>query len=282
LRIDAHQHYWRLDRGDYGWLSPELATLYRDFLPEDLEPLLRERGFDKTIAVQAAPTLEETKFLLGLAERTDSIAGVVGWADFESESFEEQFESIARHPKLVGIRIMLQDLEDDRYALRPDILDRIRCLADRDFPVDLLVKEHQLPAIAELAERIPHLRGVVDHIGKPNIAARSWSGWASNLERIAANPNVYCKLSGMVTEADPANWKAGDFGGYIDRALSVFGPRRVMFGSDWPVCLLAAAYSQVAEIVEDRLADLSSAELEAIFGTNATRFYKIASGAPNR
>ncbi|WP_239616084.1 amidohydrolase family protein [Cohnella mopanensis] len=278
MRIDAHQHYWRLDRGDYGWLSPELGTLYRDFLPEDLEPHLRERGIDKTIVVQAAPTLEETKFLLGLADRSDSILGVVGWVDFESDSFEEQFETIAKHPKLVGIRIMLQDLEDARYVLRPAILERIRWLADRDFPVDLLVKEHQLPAIGELVERIPHLRGVVDHIGKPNIAAKSWSGWASDMERIAANPNVYCKLSGMVTEADHANWTVEDFGDYIDFTLSAFGPQRVMFGSDWPVCLLAASYSQVAEIVEDRLANLYSADIADVMGTNALTFYKLLEG----
>ncbi|MFD0671035.1 amidohydrolase family protein [Cohnella sp. GCM10027633] len=278
MRIDAHQHYWRLDRGDYGWLTPELGTIFRDFLPADLEPLLREAGIRKTIVVQAAPTLEETKFLLELADRSDSIAGVVGWADFESDSFAEQFEAIARHPKLVGVRIMLQDLADSRYALRAPILERLRLLADRDFPVDLLVKERQLPAIAELVERIPHLRCVVDHIGKPNIAARSWSEWASGMERIAANPNIYCKLSGMVTEADHANWQAEDFAGYIDHVLAVFGTRRVMFGSDWPVCLLAADYSQVADIVEDRLRKYNQDDQALIMGTNALRFYKLRQG----
>ncbi len=205
MRIDAHQHYWQLSRGDYDWLTPELGALYRDFMPDDLEPMIRERGIRKTIAVQAAPTIEETEFLLGLAERYDSIAGVVGWLDFESGRFEDQFEAYREHAKFVGIRVMLQDREDAEWILRPVVAKRLRWLADRDVPVDLLVREHQLPCIAKLVEAVPRLRGVVDHIGKPNIAARSMSSWKISMEKIAANPNMYCKLSGMVTEADRDN-----------------------------------------------------------------------------
>ena len=275
MRIDAHQHYWQLSRGDYDWLTPELGALYRDFMPDDLEPIIREQGIDKTIAVQAAPTTAETEFLLGLAEKHDSIAGVVGWLDLESVRFEAQFEAYRKHAKFVGVRIMLQDMEGAEWLHRPDVTSRLRWLADRDCPVDLLVREHQLPYVASLAEVVPHLRGVVDHIGKPDIAARSIDSWRVWLEKIAKNPNMYCKLSGMVTEADHASWKPDDLTEYVEHAVRVFGTERLIYGSDWPVCLLAASYAQVADVVERYLAGFPEADRDNIFGRNAARFYKL-------
>lgn len=275
MKIDAHQHYWQLSRGDYGWLTPELQVLYRDFLPGDLEAILREHGFDKSIVVQAAATTEETEFLLGLAERFESIAGVVGWLDFESDQFEQQLERFLEHPKFIGVRIMLQSIEDPEYVLQPHIVDRLWMLADRDFPVDLLVKEQQLSAIAKLVKAIPHLRGVIDHIGKPNIAGGELNLWAKWMEEIASNPNIYCKLSGMVTEADHQQWTSGDFEAYILHVIQVFGSKRLLYGSDWPVCLLAASYSQVVEVVNSSLSNLTVEERKDIFGHNAISFYKL-------
>lgn len=275
MRIDAHQHYWQLSRDDYGWLTPELPVLYRDYMPDDLEPILRTHGFDKSIAVQAAATAEETEFLLSLGDRYESIAGVVGWVDFAGNRFEQQFERLQRHPKFIGVRIMLQSEEDPEYVLRPHIVDRLRRLADRDFPVDLLVKEHQLASIVRLVKVVPGLRGVIDHIGKPDIAHRELNPWAQWINEIAANPNIYCKLSGMVTEANHQHWKVDDFDEYIDCVMRAFGSERLIYGSDWPVCLLAASYSQVLEIAGRALPHLTASEREDIFGNNALRFYRL-------
>ncbi|RKP52902.1 amidohydrolase [Cohnella endophytica] len=275
MKIDAHQHYWKLSRGDYGWLTPDLSILYKDFLPGDLEPILSECGFDKTIVVQAAATIEETEFLLGLAERFDTIAGVVGWVDIESDYFEYQINTLMKHPKFVGVRIMLQDIEEPDYVLQPQIVKGLRLLADRDFPVDLLVKEHQLPSIAKLVKLVPHLRGVINHIGKPNIALKALDPWTKWIDEIAANPNIYCKLSGMVTEADHRQWTPSDIEPYILHALKAFGTKRLIYGSDWPVCLLAASYSQVVDVAERALPNSTAAEREDFYGNNALRFYKL-------
>ncbi|ACT01855.1 amidohydrolase family protein [Paenibacillus sp. JDR-2] len=275
LRIDAHQHYWVLSRGDYKWLTPALSVLYKDYLPVDLEPILREHGIDRTIVVQAAATEEETQFLLQLAERSESIVGVVGWVDFEGDGFERQLETLRTHPKFIGVRIMLQDEEDPGYVLKPQIVSRLRLLADRDIPVDLLVKSHQLSSIATLVQRIPHLRGVINHIGKPNIADHELNPWKQWVAEIADNPHIYCKLSGMVTEADPQLWTYTDFQDYIHYVLQTFGTHRLMFGSDWPVCLLAASYSQVMDVVNHALPHLTAAERDELFGGNAIRFYKL-------
>ncbi|KRE98505.1 amidohydrolase [Paenibacillus sp. Soil766] len=276
MRIDAHQHYWKLSRGDYGWLTPELPVLYRDYMPDDLTKELIHNGITKTIVVQAAPSVEETLFLLSLCERYDTLAGVVGWLDFEAETFQEMFTSLRANPYFVGIRIMLQDIDAASYVFRPQVMANLKFLAEQEFPVDLLIKSNQLPTIVTMLELIPNLKAVVDHIGKPQIAIQEKEPWQVLISEVAAYPNVYCKLSGMVTEADFTNWKESDFTGYIRHAIEAFGTNRVMFGSDWPVCLLAASYAQVFDILNNNLPiELTEEEKEDIFGNNASRFYNL-------
>jgi L-fuconolactonase len=276
MRIDAHQHYWKPDRGDYGWLTPDLKALYRDFLPADLKPHLDRHGIGRTIVVQAAPTVAETEFLLQLCESEETIAGVVGWLDMEADDFAEQFHRLRENPKFVGIRPMLQDLDDDAYILRPKVGRALELLVEHDFPLDLLVFPRHLPHVITLLERWPGLRAVVDHLAKPNIASGDIEPWRERMERVAAHPNVYCKLSGMVTEADHGNWQRSDFVPYVREIVRMFGTGRVMFGSDWPVCLLAASYDEVWDILVRALPEtIGEKEKEAIFGSNAARFYRL-------
>ncbi|MCL6548891.1 MAG: amidohydrolase family protein [Alicyclobacillus sp.] len=279
VRIDAHQHYWQVERGDYGWLTPDLGILYRDYLPQDLAPVLAENDIDRTIVVQAAPTVEETQFLLQLADRTDTVAGVVGWLDFEDERFEQQLASLRKHPKLVGLRPMIQDIPDDRWMLRPQVVRSFKVLEAQGFPVDLLVHPRHLPVVLELLGLVPNLRAVVDHLAKPFIRDGQLDPWREQIAAIAAAPNVMCKLSGMVTEAGHTAWTSDHFRPYVEHAVSVFGLDRVMFGSDWPVCLQAATYTQVREALLACLEGLASpADLDNVFGHNAARFYHIQGG----
>ncbi|MEC2344952.1 amidohydrolase family protein [Paenibacillus barengoltzii] len=278
MRIDAHQHFWKIDRGDYGWITPELPILYRDFLPIDLEPSLHKHQIDKTILVQAAPTVEETEFILQLSETADFIAGVVGWLDLEAPSYREQYERFAQHPKCIGFRVMIQDMEDPNTILSPAYIEALSYFADQDVPIDLLVLSHQLPQLVQLLERVPHLRGVVDHLAKPLIASGEIEPWRSQMAEIAKHTNIYCKLSGMVTEANREFWKKEDFTAYVNEVLDLFGPERIMFGSDWPVCLLAATYDEVVDLFRYTVRDrLTPEETEAVFGGNAAKFYKLLS-----
>jgi L-fuconolactonase len=276
MRIDAHQHYWKLNRGDYGWLSPDVPVLFKDYLPEDLTGHLQAHGITKTVVVQAAPTLSETEFMLSLCEQTDTIAGVVGWLDLEDASYKEHYKRLRTNPFFKGIRIMLQDI-DMEFAFRPPVLEALRFLAEEQFPVDILIKSHQLEATAKLLEQVPNLRGVIDHIAKPAISNHELEPWKTCMAQIAsANPNVYCKLSGMVTEADHENWSQEQFLPYVQHVVEQFGTKRVLYGSDWPVCLLAASYSDVYGLLEHTLPKhLSDAEREDILGNNAARFYKL-------
>lgn len=275
-RIDAHQHYWRLSRGDYGWLKPELGVLYRDYMPADLEPHLREHNIQATVLVQAAPTLAETEFMLQLSDCHDSIAGVVGWLDLEADDFGHVLDALRRHPKFKGVRPMLQDLADDRWILRPNVLRSLELLAERDIPIDFLTFPRHLPHLVTVLQKVPNLRGVVDHLSKPAIAKRELQPWQDWLAEVAQFPSVWCKLSGMVTEADHRTWRYEDFVPYVEHALRVFGPNRVMFGSDWPVCLLAASYGQVIDVLRAALGKELIPQLEAaVFGENAARFYRL-------
>lgn len=277
MRIDSHQHFWQASRGDYGWLTPELGSLYRDYLPDDLRPLLQEHRIDKTVVVQAAPTVAETDFLLALAQRREFIAGVVGWLDMASVDFEDQFAAYRRKPGFIGIRPMLQDLPEDDYILKPQVLDSLEKIAAADFPFDFLVYTRHLPYVLQALERAPGLRAVIDHIAKPEIRARRMEPWKSHIRELAQYPNVYCKLSGMITEADRKNWKADDLQPYVEHVAECFGPQRLMFGSDWPVCLLAGTYSQVINTLAEILAPmLNEAAMAKILGENAARFYKCS------
>lgn len=276
MRIDAHQHYWKPSRDDYEWLTPELPILYRDFMPGDLAEQLQKHRINKTVVVQAAPTLEETEFLLSLCSHHDTLAGVVGWLDFEADNFQEMFLTLRENPYFIGIRLMLQDIDASAYVLRTRIIEHLIYLTKHDFPVDLLIKASQLPTIVNLLEQIPDLKAVIDHIGKPQIAKQQRGPWQELISEVATYPNVYCKLSGMVTEADFTNWNEADFNYYIYHVIQSFGMKRVMFGSDWPVCLLAASYSQVVDILLHNLPNtITNDEMDDIFGHNASRFYNL-------
>lgn len=280
-RIDAHQHFWRRARGDYGWLTPALAPLWRDFEPADLEPLLARLGIGATIAVQAAPTLAETRHLLELAARTDWIAGVVGWIDFESPRALEDLEELARAPKLVGLRPMIQDLADERWMLRPALRPVFEALEQRGLVFDALVRPQHLGFLCELVERHPALRVVIDHGAKPEIrAGAGWVGrgrWRERLRELARS-GAHVKLSGLVTEASP-DFADADLEPWIDALLEDFGPSRVVWGSDWPVVQLACDCERWNALSLRLLARLPRAEQERVLGGNARDLYRLRCGA---
>lgn len=277
LVVDAHHHFWRVSRGDYHWMDPAMGEpLLRDYLPADLAPLLRKAGVDRTVVVQAAQTEAETGFLLELASQTDFVAGVVGWLDMEDERFEAKLDALITHPKFVGLRPMLQDLEDDAYILRPRVLGGLRAIAEREVAFDFLTFPRHLGHVVTALEAVPGLRAVIDHISKPPIASRSFDDWALAIARVGEFGNVSCKLSGMITEADHASWKPTDLQPYVGHVLEVFGPDRLIFGSDWPVCLLAGSYAETLNALRSLLDPvLSGAQQAAIYGGNAIRFYRL-------
>ncbi len=280
MRVDSHQHYWKVNRSDYHWMSPSMPVLYRDFLPNDLRPMLRAQRIDKTIVVQAAPTMAETEFLLGLAAEEDSIAGVVGWLELDDAAFPERFDTFRKHFKLVGIRPMLQDILEDDWILRPRVLESLRVIAESQFPIDLLIYSRHLPHILRMLEVVPTLRAVVDHLAKPNIRAGIMEPWKALMRELAQHKNLHCKLSGMITEAKIKNWEANDIHPYVDHVMKCFGVDRLMYGSDWPVCLLAGSYAQTVDLVREVLgvSDGDPVSIQ-IFGTTAMRFYGLPEAA---
>ena len=273
-RIDAHQHFWRLQRGDYGWLTPDLAPIHRDFEPDDLAPMLRRHGIAGTILVQAAPTVAETEFMLDLAVRHAFIEGVVGWVDFEAKDAPERIAELAARPKLKGLRPMIHDIADPRWMLRPDLAPAFEAMIAHGLVFDALVRPQHLPYLAELVGRYPELRVVIDHCAKPDIAAGGFPGWARDLAAVAAAGTVCCKLSGLVTEAG-ADPSAEALAPYVNHVISVFGPSRMIWGSDWPVVTLAASYEVWLAQAQDLVAQLPEAEIAAIFGGNAIRTYGL-------
>jgi len=276
MRIDAHQHYWKIVRGDYFWMGPHVASICRDYLPDDLAPLLAQHGFDGTVVVQAASTVAETEFLLGLAERNPSILGVVGWLELDGDTFEAALATLSGRPKLVGVRPMLQDLEDDAWIVRPRVLRALRVLAERELALDFLVQTRHLPHVCRVLEAIPNLRSVIDHCAKPDLRGKDLAEWRARLADVASHPGVFCKISGLVTEADPVKWRASDLAPAIEHALSAFGEERVVFGSDWPVCTLAGSYERVVAALLEVLGGRLTATLEAkLFGGNAERLYSL-------
>lgn len=276
MRIDSHQHYWKADRGDYHWMSPAVAVLCRDYLPADLRPSLQRHNIDKTILVQAAQTVAETDFLLDLAADDETIAGVVGWLDMDDPSFPVEFAKSKTNKKFIGLRPMLQDIEDDRWILRPRVLDSLKLVAEADFPFEFLTYTRHLPFVLEVIEKVPGLRAVIDHVSKPEIRAANLEPWRTLMAQAARHPNLHCKLSGMITEADHRHWTPADLRPYVEHVFESFGADRVMFGSDWPVCLLAGSYDQVigalSEILGPRLDESTENKL---YGLNAARFYKL-------
>lgn len=277
MNIDAHQHFWRVSRGDYGWMSPTMPILYRDYLPADLAPLLQAAEIDCTILVQAAQTEAETEFLLELADHTPFVAGVVGWLELDDDGFPGRLERFRQNSKFVSVRPMLQDLADDAYILRPRVLANLKYLASIDFPFEFLTFPRHLPHVESALQQVPGLRAVIDHLSKPPIGSGELEPWRALLRRVAAFPNLSCKVSGMVTEADHANWTTEDLRPYVDHVIDSFGPDRLLFGSDWPVALQAATYSDVVNATRTLLgARLDAAGMAAAFGGNAKRFYGLA------
>lgn len=275
MNIDSHQHFWRYDPRRDAWITDEMSVLKRDFLPEDLIPQLRASQVEGTIAVQAAQSEAETTFLLELAGRFDQIKGVVGWVDLCAPSLPERLEHFSHFDKLLGFRHIVQSEPDDRFVLRQDFVTGIQQLRQFEFTYDILIYPHQLPAAIELVERIPRQHFVLDHLAKPLIRSGKISPWAEQIRLLAASPNVYCKLSGLITEADWRNWRQTDFRPYLDVVFDAFGTNRLMFGSDWPVCLLAAEYRGVKQLLADYLNDFPVEERDKIFGGNAEKFYGL-------
>ena len=273
--VDAHQHFWRIDRGDYAWMGPHVTPLLRDFMPADLAPLMGRSGVGRTVLVQAAETDAETDFLLDLAEATPFVAGVVGWADMDAPGFPGRLAALRARPKLVGLRPMLQELEDDAFILRPRVLEHLALVAQSGLAFDVLAFTRHLPHVLEALRRVPDLRAVIDHGAKPEIAARTLDPWRERIAALAALPGLHCKLSGLVTEADVA-WRLDDLRPYVDHLLACFGPHRLMWGSDWPVCTLAASYGEVGNAARALLArHLGPAEVDMVFGGTAARFYRL-------
>ena len=275
--LDTHQHFWKADRGDYHWMTPDVPILARDYLPDQLRSELRKTGVKKTILVQAAQTVAETDFLLKIAKETDFVAGVIGWFDLEDEKFPEIFEEKQEpHPKLIGVRPMLQDLNDDRWITRAKVIKNLNYLTHRKTVFEFLTYTRHLPFVLEVLAQVPGLHAVVDHISKPEIKAGKLEPWKDLISRVAQHENVFCKLSGMVTEADHNAWTPDHLRPYIEHVLNCFGEDRVMFGSDWPVCLLAASYAEVINALRTVVADhLSPDGLTKLFSANGRRFYGI-------
>jgi L-fuconolactonase len=272
--IDAHQHFWRFDPRRDAWITAEMQAIRRDFLPGDLEGVLDANGIDGCIAVQADQSDAETRFLLDLAGRHPFIKGVVGWVDLRSPRLDATLDALTKAPRLVGVRHVAQAEADD-FLAGEAIIRGISCLARAGLTYDILIYARQLPAALTLASRLPEQTFVLDHLAKPQIKDGVLEPWATNLRDLARRSNVFCKISGLVTEADWTAWRPEHLRPYLDVAFEAFGPDRVMFGSDWPVCLLAAPYDRVLGVVADYAAALSAPEREALFGGTARRAYGL-------
>jgi L-fuconolactonase len=275
MRIDAHQHFWIYDPRQYEWINDDMSALRRNFLPADLKPELDNSGIHACVAVQARQTLAETRWLLELAGQSRFVAGVVGWVDLLADDVRSQLKSFAANSKLVGIRHIVQSEPDDRFLLRPDFLRGIATLEEFDLTYDILIYPKHLPMAAEFVQRFPRHRFVLDHLAKPPIKSGSIESWADGIRKLAVFPNVYCKLSGLVTEADWQHWKPENIRPYLDVAFAEFGTGRLMAGSDWPVCLVAGTYTRTLNLVKDYVDQHHPAAREAVLGGNAQRFWRL-------
>ncbi|MEO8020148.1 MAG: amidohydrolase family protein [Pseudomonadota bacterium] len=272
-RVDSHQHFWRLDRGDYGWLTPQLQPIYRDFLPEHLEPQLERNGIGATIAVQAAATVEETRYLLSLAREHAFIAGVVGWVDFESDGAADMIGELAADTNLVGLRPMIQDIPDPEWMLDTGLAPAFEAMVDHGLVFDALVRSQHLSPLLELVSRYPDLVMVLDHGAKPPLGAGNLETWKQGITVLARDTPMFCKLSGLVTEAGSADPSV--LSPAVEHLLESFGPARLMWGSDWPVCELACSYDTWRATSDTLLARLTVPERELIFSATARATYGI-------
>lgn len=274
--IDSHHHFWKYNPGEYPWISPD-SVLARDYPPADLKREISASGVDGVVSVQARQSVEETRWLLELAAQNDFIRGVVGWVPLISPDVNRDLERFVVNPRLKSIRHVLQDEPDNDYMLRPDFDHGIGLLKNCKLRYDILIFERHLPQSIKLVDRHPNVTFILDHIAKPKIKENILSPWRENLRELARRPNVYCKFSGMVTEADPRSWSEQQLRPYMDAALQAFGARRLMFGSDWPVCLLACAYGRWYEIVSRFASQLTAGERERLMGGTAIEAYGLAS-----
>jgi L-fuconolactonase len=275
-KVDAHQHFWKFDPVRDSWITEDMAVIRRNFGPEDLQPVLEQHGFDGCVLVQSAETEHENEFLLEQARKHDFIRGMVGWVDFFAESLEEQLAQYASSVKLKGFRYILQGAKDRALMLRPEFMQGIRKLLQHGFTYDVLIFPDQLKYTAEFVAAFPDQPFVIDHMAKPYIKDGKIDEWKRDIEAVAKHENVCCKVSGMVTEADWKNWKKVDFTPYMDVVVEAFGTDRLMYGSDWPVCLVAATYGEMLSIVQDYFSAFSNEEQDAVFGGNAVRFYNLS------
>jgi L-fuconolactonase len=273
--VDSHQHFWQVGRFDYPWMSSGVATLYQDYLPERLEPLLKEQGVAQSVVVQASNSIEETRWMLSLADEYPFIAGVVGWLDLMSADVGQQLEELTAHRKFKGVRHLVESEPDDNWLIQQSVLRGLNTLSHHGVSYDLLVHTRHLRYVKTVAERCPELRLIIDHMAKPPIAKGEIKEWARALKEVATYENVSCKLSGLVTEADHASWRTEDLRPYVESALELFGVRRLMFGSDWPICLLAASYGEVLESFQSLTSGLSEEERALIFAENAKDVYRL-------
>jgi L-fuconolactonase len=278
MRIDSHQHFWRYNASEYGWIDDSMSALRRDFLPDDARREMDRAGVNACIAVQARQTLEETRWLLELADAHPFIAGVVGWIDLQADDVAAQLEPFAGHPKLVGVRHIVQGEPDDRFMLRSAFCRGISYLEDLNLTYDILIYPRHLPVAAEFVSRFRRQRFVLDHLAKPDIRSGEIREWESGLRRLAQLPNVFCKVSGLVTESDWNRWTPEHIRPYLDVAFDSFGAYRLLMGSDRPVCTVAADYGRTISVIDDYLATWPEAEREAVMGGNADRFWDLKAG----
>lgn len=275
MKIDSHQHFWKYNQREYNWIADEMKILKRDYLPDELLTELTSLGFTGSISVQARQSLEETEWLLSLAQENSFIKGVVGWVDLCSSEVKNQLERFSKYPKLVGVRHVIHDEPDDNFMLRNDFLRGVGLLQHYGLTYDILIFPKHLPNAIQLVSRFPQQIFVIDHIAKPLIKDKIIEPWKEQIEAISRYNNVYCKLSGMVTEANIKSWSREDFVSYLDIVFSTFGTNRLMIGSDWPVCKLGGAYSQVMNLVIDYIKTYSDEDIIKILGGNAIKAYNL-------
>jgi len=276
MRIDAHHHLWYYNSIEYDWIDESMSVIKKNFLIYELKNVLDKNDIDGSIVVQARQSVEETNWLLELATKSDEIKGVVGWIDLKSDTLNHQLTQYATHNKLVGFRHVLQGETDPNFMLDERFIEGLKLLEKFGFTYDLLIHANQLPTAIEMLDKVPSLKVVIDHIAKPDIkTGENFSRWQYGMKTLANKPNIYCKVSGMVTEADWNNWQHKDFIPYLDTIFECFGSERLMFGSDWPVCLVAGEYSEIKQIVHDYLSSKNKETINNIFGINAAKFYQL-------
>ena len=273
--IDSHHHFWDMGRREYPWMPPPPSVIRRNYLPEDMAPLLESAGVSGTVLVQAHQSIEEAHWMLDVAEATDFVVGVVAWADLTSPDLGRDLDSICARRGLVGIRHQVEEEPDETWLSKPAVIDGLKEVARRGLAYDLLVKGPHVKYVPQLAEKAPDLRMVVDHIAKPPIAAGEMEPWATGIAAVAAIPGVYCKVSGLITEADHAQWAVADLKPYVTHVVEQFGFERLMWGSDWPVCLMAGSYARVLSSALEAVGGLTPEQRDGFLFRNAVDFYRL-------